>query len=899
MGDSTERFSASYAAFFAPRTHNFETVDFRVPKSPANLRTYFATTNVQRRTNARIAGLLGVLIGVAVAILAFGVDQLTRGLTLAVYTATAAIFRSVNDNGSGRYWLALLVFVVITLVYVVAAAVMVVYVAPLGAGSGIPELKSYLNGVRIPSFLAVNTLVVKAFGVAFSIASGLICGKQGPMIHAGAIMGAGLSQAASTRFRFRSRLRIFRFLRTEAWKRDFTAVGAAVGVAVAFGSPMGAWMWVYEEACTHWTWSLGIITLGACLTGSVVVRILNYLASGLPGDGFGAFTLTQFGKLVIPFDGHSFLLKDIPAFVLLGVVGGICGALLPLINKYITLFRYKRITRPVPRIFEVALISVLTSFIRLLIPYLAHDCRPVNDEIQQVLSNAPLQDFSRFICSADEYSGWAAVMYNPTDSVVRALLHTKERVFPAGALAVSFVYYFLFIIWTYGTAVPAGVFFPGFLLGSVYGRLIGIAVHSIFPGRDDLSLTGYAFLGAVSALAGLTRTISVAVIALEATGSGEASFGAVFVALIAKLVGDFLYTNGIYDLHITLKGIPFLSSNVPNLENYLKHRVRDVMSSQVIAVRRLSRVSELMRMLATNDHHAFPVFIKTIPTNGAGWSRSGTQSGQSFLEEEELMVEGRLLSGNSVLEAVLEEKESPSFQKVLKSSSIITANHIGMQAMIFDDGQIRLVQLNDKGESKVTFTGTRMTPKAAGGGVFSPHSKLPGTKSDSATTPSSLLDSSGGGRDEAKVRDFELMGAIDRGTLLALLKYECDKAKRKSDGEKVDDAAPIPREQLDSAWPNPARLKGDLERELVQQVKGCGVDNNVIDIKQYIDPNPLVMFDRAHCNAAYHMFRKSGARHILVANARLGQIVGIVTRKDILEESIEDVLNAMREIEVE
>uniref|UniRef100_A0A8C2RSP8 Uncharacterized protein n=1 Tax=Capra hircus TaxID=9925 RepID=A0A8C2RSP8_CAPHI len=65
---------------------------------------------------------------------------------------------------------------------------------PVAAGSGIPEIKCYLNGVKVPGIVRLRTLLCKVFGVLFSVAGGLFVGKEGPMIHSGAVVGAGLPQ---------------------------------------------------------------------------------------------------------------------------------------------------------------------------------------------------------------------------------------------------------------------------------------------------------------------------------------------------------------------------------------------------------------------------------------------------------------------------------------------------------------------------------------------------------------------------------------------------------------------------------------------------------------------------------------------------------------------------------
>jgi hypothetical protein len=69
-----------------------------------------------------------------------------------------------------------------------------VYIEPVSGGSGIPEVKCFLNGIDLPRVVRFKTLVCKVVGVTFSVAAGFPVGKEGPMVHSGSVVAAGISQ---------------------------------------------------------------------------------------------------------------------------------------------------------------------------------------------------------------------------------------------------------------------------------------------------------------------------------------------------------------------------------------------------------------------------------------------------------------------------------------------------------------------------------------------------------------------------------------------------------------------------------------------------------------------------------------------------------------------------------
>jgi hypothetical protein len=69
--------------------------------------------------------------------------------------------------------------------------------------------------------LRVKTYLAKVAGVILSVSGGMPVGKEGPMIHAGSVIAAGVSQGDSTTFWWLPRLDWFDSFRNDAVKRDF------------------------------------------------------------------------------------------------------------------------------------------------------------------------------------------------------------------------------------------------------------------------------------------------------------------------------------------------------------------------------------------------------------------------------------------------------------------------------------------------------------------------------------------------------------------------------------------------------------------------------------------------------------------------------------------------------
>uniref|UniRef100_A0A3Q2DI11 Chloride channel 6 n=1 Tax=Cyprinodon variegatus TaxID=28743 RepID=A0A3Q2DI11_CYPVA len=500
----------------------------------------------------------------------------------------AAIERCTDK---GCLSLSLLELLTFNLVFVFIASVLVL-IEPVASGSGIPEIKSYLNGVKIPGIVRLRTFLCKAGGVLFSVAGGLFVGKEGPMIHSGAIVGAGLPQFQSITFK---RIKFdFPYFRSDRDKRDFVSAGAAAGVAAAFGAPIGGTLFSLEEGSSFWnqalTWKVLFCSMSATFT-------LNFFRSGINFNKWGSFQLPgllNFGEFKCS-DGdkrcHLWTAVDLGFFVLMGVVGGLLGALFNCMNKCLAKYRMRHI-HPKARVLESLLVAMVTTVVIFSASVLLGECR--GDDINSTIR--------QFFCSNQTYNDMATLFFNPQEAAIHQLFH-QDGTFSPATLSIFFLLYFLLACWTYGVSVPSGLFVPSLLCGAAFGRLVA-NILKVKLGLQIYSGT-FALIGAAAFLGGVVRmTISLTVILIESTNEITYGLPIMITLMVAKWTGDF-FNKGIYDIHIQLKGVPLLEWETEVEMDKLT--ASDIMEPNLTFVYPHTRVQSLVSILRTTVYHAFPV----------------------------------------------------------------------------------------------------------------------------------------------------------------------------------------------------------------------------------------------------------------------------------------------------
>ncbi|KAJ1897133.1 hypothetical protein LPJ81_004594 [Coemansia sp. IMI 209127] len=411
-----------------------------------------------------------------------------------------------------------------------------VKLAYYGAGSGIPEVKSILAGFVIHGFLGVRILLVKTFGLILCCASGIVTGKEGPMVQIASSLGN-----ISTR--------IFdKYYKNEAKKREIISAASAAGVSVAFGAPIGGVLFSLEEVSYFFPNKTMLRSLACALVAALVLKAY---------DPFGTGKLVLF-QTTYDMDYHWF--EMIP-FVIIGVFGGLYGALFCRINMAVNRLRKNTRLGHYP-ITEVVAITSLTLYCSFGNPFTRIG---LGELVGSLFQECPARDPRRpYNSDSDNIEELLCISGNQISDYMPLL----------SMLAFALVNRSFFAVTTFGAKVPSGLVLPSMSIGAVFGRIVGAymeyltranAGHSIFaqcPVDSRCVIPGiYALVGAGATLTGTTHTtIAVVAILMELTGNLIYTLPVLVGVMTARWVSEYFNPNGIYDMLIEHAGHPYFDT---------------------------------------------------------------------------------------------------------------------------------------------------------------------------------------------------------------------------------------------------------------------------------------------------------------------------------------------------
>ncbi|KAF2284164.1 hypothetical protein GH714_019676 [Hevea brasiliensis] len=460
-------------------------------------------------------------------------------LLIGIGTGLAAVFINISvENFAGwkfsltfsiiqkSYFAGFVVYVLINLVLVYSSVYIITQFAPAAAGSGIPEIKGYLNGLDIHGILLFRTLIGKV------------------------------------------------------------TCGCAAGVA-AFRAPVGGVLFALEEVTS---WQV-IFILDHMVEESTYVASLLYFCycgscraycNGMVQEWkVWAFWLRWLCNMGHIRRSRGLLFCRVTSNGSHWVIGGLLGALFNQLTLYITRWRRNYLHKKSVRVkvVEACLISVITSVISFGLPLL-RKCSPcpevdADSGIECPRPPGMYGNYVNFYCDKNkEYNDLATIFFNTQDDAIRNLFSAKTiHEFSAQSLLTFLVMFYTLAVVTFGTAVPAGQFVPGIMIGSTYGRLVGMCVVK-FYNKPNIEEGTYALLGAASFLGGSMRmTVSLCVIMVEITNN--------------------------------LKLLPLI------MLVSLYQRLLVMLLTKVISFPRVAKVADVVSILRSNKHNGFPVIDHT------------------------------------------------------------------------------------------------------------------------------------------------------------------------------------------------------------------------------------------------------------------------------------------------
>ena len=431
-------------------------------------------------------------------------------------------------------------------------------------------------------------------------------GYEGPMIHLGSLVAAGMSQFKSATFE--CSLPCFSRFRNSEDRRNFISAGAAAGIASAFGAPVGGLLFAMEEVSSFWKNKLSWQVFFCCMTATFTTDLLNSSFHGFKyKNDFGLFK-------------NKFTTKDLVAVnviavlpsVLMGIGGGVLGSAFTHTN--IIMSRWRRTFMSgikskskanFVRVLEPILILMIMSSIHVYLPGFL-GCTPI-DCVYSKEANTTLGDMMLDVSSVSEcypmngsnysrieldlvsyncklhdepmdgdanqtsfhrtgaYSESATLFFGTGEQAVYHLFSKRtHKQFSYAAMSTMLAVYFFMGCWSAGTSISSGLVVPMLLIGGLYGRMVGCLFVDKFGIQTNkywawMDPGAFALLGSVSFFGGVTRlTMSLTVIMVEITNDIHQLLLIMITIMVAKWTGDLL-THPLYHALLEFKCIPFLT----------------------------------------------------------------------------------------------------------------------------------------------------------------------------------------------------------------------------------------------------------------------------------------------------------------------------------------------------
>uniref|UniRef100_A0A1I8ENK5 Chloride channel protein n=1 Tax=Wuchereria bancrofti TaxID=6293 RepID=A0A1I8ENK5_WUCBA len=552
-----------------------------------------------------LAGL-GVAMAVLSLILDYGVDKLQTCTvdTCIIVNHHVTVMENFNITkyATTNTLMTYAAWLIYTMVLLMLATTIVHYLSINAMGSGIPEVKTILQGVHLEKHLTFRTLISKLVGLMLAIGSGFPIGKEGPFVHMGSIVAHLMRRLVEG---------IKPAYANESRSYELLAAGCAAGVAATFSAPVGGVLFSIEVTTAYFAvrdyWRGFFAAACSAATFSLLRLWIN------------PFEVTVAALFQTKFRHLSYYPEELLIFACIGGICGLAGALFILIHRRYVLFL--RRNNFMKRLFQRHWI-VYPLTISILYSTITYPHGLGQYLTGQIVFARSLRDF---FANCTWHVSPLHVEACSEFLIMRWKIHDSVFI-ELGVFIVAF--YFLVIV-SSTLPVPAGIFMPAFVIGAAIGRFIGELMALGYPNgfRNDRQLlilpgiysvvglsSAFSLLvkhkfneycptfststGAVSFCGAVTHTVSVSVIAFELTGQLLHILPVMIAVLLSNIVCSSLQPS-FFDSIIKIKHLPYFP-DIPKSTSWVHEiRVEQIMVKNVKFLTKQSTYYELQELLTT------------------------------------------------------------------------------------------------------------------------------------------------------------------------------------------------------------------------------------------------------------------------------------------------------------
>lgn len=425
-------------------------------------------------------------------------------------------------------WPALVVLPLFGLVGALLSGWLIEREAPEASGSGMSQVKAVLANVPMP--LNLRVALVKLVSAILALGSGLALGREGPTVQVGASLAAQLNRWIPT---------------SPDYRRQLIASAAGAGLAAAFNAPIAGVLLVAEQLLQD----VSGATLGTAILASFIGSSVSRLLGGNSLDV----------NLDLQGPRASFMVGEMPLFLILGVLAGGLGALFNhgILASLKLNQRYLWLSLP----WRMAIAGLISGVVIALMPELFRD-------------HASLREL---LLSGDTDWRFAAI---------------------------AFVAQFFLILLAYGSGAPGGLLVPTLLLGASLGYCLGAFQQHFW----NIGLpTTYARVG-MGAFMGATAKapITAIVIVFEMTRDFNLVLPLMIGSVTAFLVAERCFAGSFYDRTLELSGIQLPQETAPS-RLLVELQAKEVMQRRVETLSSQLTLDQVMQAFSRSHHRGFPV----------------------------------------------------------------------------------------------------------------------------------------------------------------------------------------------------------------------------------------------------------------------------------------------------